>query len=374
MYVTGSGTIGDLLGDLVAYRSLRPCDERLADVPIPSIAPRKIEPEYARVVAALLQRARDLEAPGVEIRRIIVVGDNPPSDGAAFEHLCALTGWQGTALIVDERPAPGHPESPDAGEAQPPSTEQPQLLLSHWSQLREWAHSDAGKGIDERTVVLLDIDKTLLGARGRNDAVIDDARGVAMRATVAAKLGPAFDGEAFDRARQTFNAREFHKLTGDNQDYVAYMCLVVAGGVFSTDEFQAAIMRGEITSIAQLVAAVETAAGAGAQRLRAAHAVVAERIAAGDPTPFKEFREREYAETVGRMGQVAPMNIEERLRMELVLTGEVLDVARQWQSQGALIFALSDKPDEAALPSPELRQQGYHPLHWTATHIIDSRP
>ena len=250
--------------------------------------------------------------------------------------------------------------------------EQRQLLLSRWSQLRDWDRSAASNGIDERTVVLLDVDKTLLGARGRNDAVIDHARAVAMQAVAAAQLGSSFDGEAFEQARQTFNAREFHGLTGDNQDYVAYISLVVAGGVLTVDDIATAIRRGEIATVAQLVQAVEAALGTRAHPLRPIHMAIAQRIAHGDPTPFKEFRVREYVETVGRMGQGEYSSVEDRLQQELVLTGEVLDVARRWQAQGALIFALSDKPDEASLPSPELAQQGYRPLHWTTTHVVDS--
>ena len=373
MHVSGWSTIGDLLGDLVAYRSLRPCDARLADFPVPGIPPRKIEPEYARAVADLLQRARRLDAPGTPIRRLIVVGDNAPTDGAAFENLRVLTGWEGIALIVDERsPAGDQSASARPARAAQGSAEADngQLLLSRWSDLPEWAAIQGA--VDEGTVVLLDIDKTLLGARGRNDAAIDAARTRAMRAAVAASLGDRVDDEVFETARQTFNRREFHGLTGDNQDYVAYLCLIASSGVWTTDELCRAIKSGEVRSIDQLVAAVDRAGGPAAERLRVAHQAIAERIHARDPTPFKDFRIREYIETIGQMNGGQDGDLEVRLHEEITLTGEVLDVARQWQACGALLFALSDKPDEAALPTPELSAQGYRPLHWTYARVVVS--
>ena len=47
----------------------------------------------------------------------------------------------------------------------------------------------------------------------------------------------------------------------------------------------------------------------------------------------------------------------------------VLDRYRQRRA-GALLFGLSDKPDEASLPTPELEQQGHLPLHRNVTHIV----
>jgi hypothetical protein len=35
-----------------------------------------------------------------------------------------------------------------------------------------------------------------------------------------------------------------------------------------------------------------------------------------------------------------------------------------------LLFCLSDKPDEASIPTPELALQGYAPIHRTPTHGV----
>jgi hypothetical protein len=40
------------------------------------------------------------------------------------------------------------------------------------------------------------------------------------------------------------------------------------------------------------------------------------------------------------------------------------------RQRGALLFGLSDKPDEASLPRPELAQKGYLPLHRVTMKVI----
>jgi hypothetical protein len=93
-------------------------------------------------------------------------------------------------------------------------------------------------------------------------------------------------------------------------------------------------------------------------------------VAAGDPTPFKAFRRREFDETAALLGSfrddAAPETL---LREELVLTAEVWKTARRWQARGALLFGLSDKPDEAALP---VEGSDTEPLHRIRTHIVGS--
>jgi hypothetical protein len=355
----GSGTLGDLVGDLVAYRSLRPCDQRLGDFAVPLVPPRKIERAYGQIVGDLLGRARALDAPRTPLRRIVMVGDNAQTDGAAFETLCAVNGWHGTVLLVQE-----HADA--IGDVPAFTSTDPVVHLRHWIHLLHWA--DAAGALDQYTVVLLDIDKTLLGARGRNDVVIDDARSAAMRDTIAALLGATFDQATFSAARQTFNDRRFHPLTGDNQDYVAFICLLLGAGVWSSEALKREIEDGRIANIRAL--AVRAMDAPLAAEIRAEVAGIVERIETGDPTPFKAFRAKEFYETVARMGLGDALPIEERLRTELVLTGEVIAVAERWREQGALLFALSDKPDEAAVPPADDRAT--LPLHHVRTHIVSS--
>ena len=45
-------------------------------------------------------------------------------------------------------------------------------------------------------------------------------------------------------------------------------------------------------------------------------------------------------------------------------------LAHAWREQGALLFGLSDKPDEASVPEASLAAQGYQPIHRQETHAV----
>ena len=101
-----------------------------------------------------------------------------------------------------------------------------------------------------------------------------------------------------------------------------------------------------------------------------AHEEVYQGIAAEDPTPFKAFRRREYLETVGRMNVLSDEPpAEDVLRQEIVITAEVGSVARALAARGVLVFGISDKPDEASLPTEEQAARGYRPLHRTTMKL-----
>ena len=100
----GHASISDLLGDFVAYRNLRPADTRLpglADL-TSGPAPRKGEPAYARIVAAILDAARRIAAPETKLRRVLLIGDTRRSDAGCFNGIVAETGWVGRCFICDE--------------------------------------------------------------------------------------------------------------------------------------------------------------------------------------------------------------------------------------------------------------------------------
>ncbi len=152
--------------------------------------PRKHEAAYAQTMAWYLRQARALDRPAVALAELIYLGDTAMSDGNAFRNIRAAGGWRGWAFIGAER-----------GEELAVSEKNGVYQANRWSALAEFAawllNQDAG--LDERTAVILDIDKTALGARGRNDGAIDRARITAIEGTVADALGPAFDQAAFRR-------------------------------------------------------------------------------------------------------------------------------------------------------------------------------
>jgi len=53
-----------------------------------------------------------------------------------------------------------------------------------------------------------------------------------------------------------------------------------------------------------------------------------------------------------------------------VLTWEVVQLTRHLQALGATVIGISDKPDEAAVPGPADRDDGYPALHRAASHCL----
>ena len=365
-------SLSELFGDFVIYRDLNAVDERLpryaaayAEMGLASPnPPRKQERAYAQALAWLLARGQDLTHPGQPLREIVYIGDTMLSDGGAFANLRDFTGWRGWCFIGAEK-----------DEELAISEKNGLYQANRWSALAEfvsWLQGEQGAALDAGTVAIVDIDKTLLGARGRNDGSIDRARLAAIEATLAEAIGPSFDQPAFRRAYATLNVPKYHPFTADNQDNVAYICLMLSAGFTSLDALQADIAAGVLPDYRAFMAQVD------AQRERlpapalvALHDDIYGLVCAGDLTPFKAFRRREYRETVARMGHLpddAPLA--RRLLEEICLTRETLDVSAWFKRRGCLMVALSDKPDEATAPAPGLAAADSLPLHRTATHII----
>lgn len=375
MNIDGMGSLSDFVGDFIVYRNLRPADPRLPGLPqlhaalgLESLfAPRKHEPNYARVMVEILRHARALDSTA-EIRRVLFLGDTRLLDSTAFANICEAGGWDGIAFIGAETSAPPQRSL----EALPGGR---QLYLSNrWSNLDERFRrflQEHNFPLDVHTALLIDMDKTALGARGRNAGVIDAARVAAVEETVATLLGGKFDPAAFRALYDEVIHPDFHDFTEDNQDNVAYLCLMVGSGLINRDQLVPMIFSGTLRTFQQFAEFVDSRQSRLPPALREIHTEIFERIEAGDPTPFKRFRENEFRQTSARLGCLpddAPL--ERFLNEEILLTREVRDLAQTARENGALVFALSDKPDEASLPTPDLAAQGYQPLHRQRTHVL----
>jgi len=361
----------EVIGDLAVFRNLSPVDPQIpgydqawAEMGMPGPErPRKQDPAFAQVLAWFLRRGRSLDGVRTELAELVYLGDTALADGNAFRNVRAAGGWRGWAFIGAERDETLAVDIKDGI-----------FSANRWTALAEFADWMLAEGaaLDARTAVIVDIDKTALGARGRNDTAIDRARVAAIEATVADALGAAFDQAAFRRAYTALIPPKYHPFTTDNQDYVAYLCLMISAGYIALEELLRQVESGELARfndfIAQVDARQDELPSAG---LRALHGDIYARVRAGDATPFKAFRRREYIETVGRMGCLpADVPLARRLVEEICLTREVFDFAHWLRRRGCLLIAVSDKPDEASLPTPALVAQGYLPLHRTKTHLV----
>ncbi len=370
----GCTAVHEFLGDFVVYRSLIPLDQRLpplaeirSQIGLPAdLIPRKSAPEYASVIVYLLRQARALDAPRALIDQLIYVGDTQLNDGTAFTNICRAGDWTGLAFIGSERGDLVRTELREQREGA-------LYLANRWAVLYDFDKfcREHGCPPDERTAVIVDLDKTTLGARGRNDHVIDLARVEAVRSTVSDLLDDEFDPEGFQAAYDCLNQPEFHPFTADNQDYLAYICLILGSGLKRLETLVNHVRDGRLTSFQQFISEVDARANELPGSLSSIHSSIYARVQQGDPTPFKAFRHSEYWTTVGRMGWLDDDTpVAELLASEIVITQEVRELSLAWRAQGALIFGLSDKPDEASVPSEDLAARGYRPIHRVETHAI----
>ncbi|MGD9101667.1 MAG: hypothetical protein PVF45_14395 [Anaerolineae bacterium] len=365
----GRTSVYEFLGDRIVYRNLVPADPRLPPLAetssqvgiAPGVTPRKSAPEYARVIVHLLRQAR-----GGPIERLLYLGDTRLNDGTAFANIRRAGDWTGLAFIGAERDEPAQVEVVQQGD-------ETLYLANRWAALHDLDQfcREQAFPIDERTAVIVDLDKTALGARGRNDHVIDQARVEAVRRTVGDLLGDDFDAAGFQRAYDCLNQTEFHPFTTDNQDYLAYVCLILGSGLYQLTPLVDEVRAGKLKSFAQFIADVNAHAGELPANLREIHDDVYAYVQQGDPTPFKAFRYNEYHATIERMGSAEDDEpVAGLLQKNILITQELRAVALDWQARGALLFALSDKPDEASVPTDELAAQGYQPIHRTQTYAV----
>jgi len=329
------------------------------------VTPRKTSPEYARVIGRILELAQEMRGVGSQIERLLYIGDTRVNDGTAFINLLAGGGWNGAAFICEEKI--GEEEHREK-EGVPAGTV---LSCNRWAALASFNSYCAKMGIpiDEQTAVVIDIDKTAIGARGRNDHVIDEIRLQAMRRTARELLGDAFDEQEFQTDYARLNQPLYHPFTTDNQDCLAYTCLILQGGMITSEELFNALDSGDLSSFSQFLSLVDEHKKDLAEPFRPMHDRVRSAYLLADPTPFVDFRRNEYKVTVEHMGRLKDGTpAEQLLQEEIVITREVMEYGLHCRHTGALVFGLSDKPDEASIPNERI--DNYMSLHATETHIV----
>jgi hypothetical protein len=361
--------LSDILGDRVAFRNLEPLNHELrglgqirAEIGVgPGAIPRKTSPGYAAAIVHFLRQAQTLRGVREPLKRIVFIGDTRMNDGKAAANLgkhLPLRGFIGSDRL-DEQPR----QEVDGF----------LVIANRWAALKGFMDRlrEDGFPIDGGTALLLDLDKTTMGARGRNDGVIDSARVEAVRLVIEETLGETFDELAFRVVYDQLNQVTYHPFTRDNQDYLAYISLMVVGGVCPAEELWTVLQEERLSTFEQFVELCARRLERMSAGLAGIHEEVSERLAEGDPTPFKRFRYQEYLSTIARMDVLAPeARRDEVLAREIVITGEVVDLARSALDSGVLTFGISDKPDEASVPTPQLAEQGFRPLHRISMKVV----
>jgi hypothetical protein len=372
--VFGKGSVAELLDDFLIFRNLIPVDKRLPgfedlhshlNLPPDSI-PRKLQPAYGLVVAEILRAAMKIHGSGSRIQQLIYIGDTKGSDGAAFRNIRTAGNWKGAVFIAGEKEDPASIQTAHDENALFVYAERWQDLYSFTEICQQ---NDFNP--DDRTAVILDLDKTTLGARGRNDQVINQARVAAVTNTVQEALGDSYDEMEFEKLYQVINKDDYHFLTEDNQDFIAYICIMIGSGLITLDELLSKLQGDSIRCFSDFVARVDQFQDQLSNSLGQLHQDFSGYYYQGDPTPMKEFRYQEYLETIQRMGKLnQDQPISRILAEEITLTAEVYQLVQIWREQGLLIFGLSDKPDEASVPSRDQIAAGLSPIHQVDTLIV----
>lgn len=367
MIYHGRASISDLLGEFIAFRSLCPMDARLrGTVPAQLGHPRKGTQPHATAVAQLLREAHRLLHDGGSRppSRLLYLGDTAGSDLRTFAALCRITGWAGRAVIVAETPDPPQQSEEPIGGGRV-------TFANRWSALPEIVARIRQEDLEtpDDALVVVDLDKTLIGARGRNSAAIDRARRRAADAVSASILRLPEQKVRFGDWLREFDQPTWHAVTADNQDAVVYVALVVAAGAVTQEEL--AGVRDDNDGLGQLLDVVDRKTDALSPSILELHRGIRARTAAGDPTLFPEFRRMEYRATCDAMACLPDSVSPERmLEEEIVITAEVWHAVDDLKQRGATVFGLSDKPDEACFPPEGSGSKAALPR--AAMHIVGS--
>lgn len=367
----GPDTLHAALGDRILCRALVPPDPALPSFPglrrelgfSGRYPPRKSDPDYGRTVALILERARAADRPGVALRSLVYIGDTLLNDGTAFGNLRDAGGWRGALFIGNDVPG----ETPRA------EAHGDRVVANRWSALPGFLDRLAADGfpLGEETAVVVDLDKTALAARGRNDGVLEAVRLEALRRTVAALGGPHGNKGRFLAAYDELKGAVYHAFTRDNQDNLAYVCLVVGAGLADLGTLVDDIRSGRLKRFDAFADGLDQRSGAvEAAGLGPLHRTFMDGLRDGNPTPFPDFRAMEFRCTAARFGAAGGEPVDRLLADRLVLTREVLEAVRRLRDRGALVFGISDKPDASFFPDAAAEAEGHGPLHRRVTAAV----
>jgi hypothetical protein len=370
----GRACLADFCDDWVIYRNLEPLDKRVPglkqafyDMELRSEQiPRKQDRDYAKAAVWFVNRIQSVRGVRSSVEELLFLGDTLFNDGQAFTNMVNVSDWRGACFIGAERMD------------QDPSTrvEQETIHISNrWTALVDWIGSLKPQGfqLNANTAVIIDIDKTALGAKGRNDKVIDRARLAGIYRTMDAVLGSDFDQAMFEEHYTELNRSRYHQLTADNQDYLAYICMVLNTRIMSLDDLVNEVESKSLDNFEQFIRwvgsrmMINPSAGIA---LREVHEAVNGSVRVGDPTPFKRFRRQEFISTMEHMGNMPDSaGVQELLDNEITITEEVYQLATWLRARKCQILCLSDKPDEASRPHPRVSPE-LEPLHRAQTHRV----
>ncbi len=325
------GKLSDIFGNRLVFRELNPVGNSLPQFPEIKTAlsltklPRKKDKEYAKALYYIFSKAGNFN-------KVFYIGDTLMSDASVIENFSEFPDIEMFGIITRE------------GETDTIEFRKNFLLNGRWANL-ERAFSICEEKVfraDERTVLIIDIDKTAIGARGRNDRAIDKARIDAIR-ELAEEIFGEINEEKFSKAYQIANRKEFFYITEDNQDIVSLLAFFIYDGAVSETE----LSGGKFETAKELIEKVSVRNSV----LKKYAETVLKNIEEKNPTAFPEFRKKEFLKTIARADFLPDETpIAKLLSEEITITGEVYRLALMLKKRGVVVFGVSDKPALSTMP------------------------
>ncbi|MBC7194841.1 MAG: hypothetical protein H5U37_04215, partial [Caldisericia bacterium] len=169
-----------------------------------------------------------------------------------------------------------------------------------------------------------------------------------------------FHEESFFSIYKILNEKRFHTFTEDNQDIVTLLTITFNLNLYSFErflyEYENGIWIDKILFFEKVIDLnkentkfIETLK------------ICLDKMKKKDPTPFLEFRYKEFEATIKRMDFLSD-EIDEKtlLNEEILITKEVFQLLIEGKEKGATIFGLSDKPEASSLPN---KNSTYPPIY-----------
>ena len=338
--------LNTIFEDYIVFRELNPLKKGL-----PSFSelkkqlkldflPRKKDIEYAKVLTSLFKKIGDFE-------KVIYFGDTYLNDGSVIKNLTELDEYKVFGVITEER------------EQDYIKFKGNVILNTKWRNLLPILEILERRGflLDEKTIVVIDIDKTFIGARGRNNKAIDKARMDAIKSIIEDTLGE-IEEDRFDYIYSRLNRRNLHPFTGDNQDIVAIMSIIFYGDYYALGRFIREFYAGKWREPLEFFNAITISPNEKTYKLLEE---VKENLSKRNPTAFPTFREREFSCTIKRIDFLPDeSDVGKLLKEEILITREVYEVGLIAKKKGALVFGLSDKPELSSISKGRDKSTSIH--------------
>lgn len=342
--------LNKIFEDYIIFRELNivksslPNFENISKILSLNSLPRKKDKEYVLVLSYLIDLIGDFN-------RIIYFGDTFLNDKSVVENLTSLNKYEVFGIITE-----GKGEKKKFNNI---------LINDKWENLREIL-KDLNIRFDKYTFLIVDIDKTIIGARGRNDTSIVKARFDAIKKIADEFIGN-YDEDKFFKIYQKLNERKYQSFTEDNQDIVTLLTITFYLNLYPFDkflyEFEDGIHKNKLIFFKEVLEKWNE----DIKFLEILKNCV-NRMEKNDQTPFIEFRYKEFETTINRMDFLSddtPQNV--LLEEEIMITREVYEILLEAKERNGYVLGLSDKPEASSFPQ---KGSSLPPLHLKRAKIF----